>query len=76
MENPQFEIFMKVVNKDFKGFAIIFHEDIEKRLKISLKNLKVDCENKSGFENDIIQKIRKQVAKHQTFKFIKELVFL
>ena len=50
---------MKVINKDFKGFAIIFHEDIEKRLKITLKNLKSDGNGNTVFENDIIQKIRK-----------------
>lgn len=41
-ENPQFEIFMKVVDNEFKGFSVIFHENEDRRLKQYLMKLKID----------------------------------
>jgi cAMP-specific phosphodiesterase 4 len=42
LENPQFEIFLKVVDNDFKGFTVIFHENEARRLKQYFMALKID----------------------------------
>lgn len=55
MEWPQFEIFMKVVDEDFKGFAVIFHEDEEKRMKQTLKSLKSE---------GLIEDVRKEALRN------------
>lgn len=38
--DTQFELFLKVVDDDFKGFSIILHENKEKRITQELKSLK------------------------------------
>ncbi|CAK91630.1 unnamed protein product (macronuclear) [Paramecium tetraurelia] len=82
LENPQFEIFLKVVDNDFKGFTVIFHENEARRLKQYFMALKIDnmtndvqkeAEANKSLEEDIQKQILIQYNKHQTFKFLNQL---
>ncbi len=50
---------MKVVDEDFKGFAVIFHEDEEKRMKQSLKSLKND---------GLIEDVKREASKNKSLE--------
>ncbi|CAD8156083.1 unnamed protein product [Paramecium octaurelia] len=82
VEIPQFEIFLKVIDNDFKGFTVIFHENEARRLKHYFMTLKIDsmtndvqkeAEVNKSFEEDIQRQILIQYNKHQTFKFLNQL---
>ncbi len=51
-EQPSLEIFIKVVSDNFKGFAVILHEQEDKRLKNYLIPLR-DVESERSLEQDI-----------------------
>ncbi|CAD8126757.1 unnamed protein product [Paramecium sonneborni] len=82
LEIPQFEIFLKVIDNDFKGFTVIFHENEARRLKQYFMTLKIDnmtndvqkeAEVNKSFEEDIQKQILIQYNRHQTFKFLNQL---
>ncbi|CAD8122639.1 unnamed protein product [Paramecium sonneborni] len=67
--DKQYEIFLKIEEKTYKGFAVIFTENIKGWVKEQFKQL----ESGKQLDQKIKAKIRKQLIQHETINFVNKL---
>ncbi|CAD8196125.1 unnamed protein product [Paramecium pentaurelia] len=67
--DKQYEIFLKIEEKTYKGFAVIFTENIKGWVKEQFKQL----ESGNQLDSKIKAKIRKQLIQHETINFVNKL---
>ncbi|CAD8121676.1 unnamed protein product [Paramecium sonneborni] len=67
--DKQYEIFLKIEEKTYKGFAVIFTESIKGWVKEQFKQLESD----KKIDSKIKAKIRKQLIQHETINFVNKL---
>ncbi|CAK57375.1 unnamed protein product (macronuclear) [Paramecium tetraurelia] len=65
----QYEIFLKIEEKTYKGFALIFTENTKGWVKKQFKQL----ESGNKLDSKIKAKIRKQLIQHETINFVNKL---
>ncbi|KAM3132153.1 hypothetical protein pb186bvf_015748 [Paramecium bursaria] len=68
-DNLQYEIFLKIEEKSYKGFAVIFTESANGWIKDQIKMFN----NNQNLDSRIQAKIRKQIIQNETLNFVNKL---